>query len=427
METWTVSGRIEVRHGLPELRRNLGTASAIAGARVHVSGRKKIAGTWANWGPFGDAVTDAGGHFRVRKRRDRLPRQFRVEVTLKDDAFVVYGENKNALSRILAGWTVLGQAPGAAVIEGLLSHTGRATLKAAEHEAYRDPKSTSRRPGHHELGTMALRSKIERAHGDAWVLFHRVHEFLRAHKVPFRRRVGLKYPHDNHLIGDRIENSYTNPFNKVCYMVANSRKDEFDTRTLLHELMHAWAFQNSIGEWKMAWQILVPGSDNAGRFVRTFPPFHEAFARWAGLWLERSVLEVGAPPPGRPRSRQGLKDEGIDTVNEVEHFHDGWSSVFNLLTTPELDRYDFNTRGAFAVPTGAERCRAPDVSFVSVLRSFCANERRDLGWMRARDMKLRPFLRRLAASDSRFSTEHAEAYRQLQNPRSTKQPWQLLC
>ena len=93
MRMWTVTGNVRVRHGLPELRRNFGTFSPIAGARVRVKGRKRVAGVWASWGTLGEDVTGPDGSFRVKARRDRALRQFKVEVKLKRNGFVVYGDN----------------------------------------------------------------------------------------------------------------------------------------------------------------------------------------------------------------------------------------------------------------------------------------------------------------------------------------------
>lgn len=427
MPRWTVRGQISVRHGLAELRRNLGTLSALAGARVQVSGRKRVAGVWANWGPFGSGLTDAQGNFEVTRERDRLPRQFRVSVTLKDRSCIVYGDNKNALSRVLTGMSVLGGNAGPAAIEAVLSHTGRATLKAAEHDVHRDPTRTTRRAGTHRLGGLQLRSGEAQAHGDVWVLFHLLADLLRQNRVPFRRSVGIKFPHDNRLIPNPRETSYTNPFNHVCYIVSNGHHNDFNLRTILHELMHAWAFQNSKGEWQMAWQLLVHQDTHLPRFENPFVPFHEAFAEFAARGVERTLLPDGAPALQRPLSRQGLHDEDIHTRAEVEHREVGWTSVLNLLSTSDLDRHNFNTPNRRTAPTLIQRCNTPRVPLIRVMRAFRANSQLNLDWLRARDMRLSPFLARLVRTDGSFSRQHGEAVLELLNPDGTAQPWELFC
>lgn len=425
MPIWTVSGRVTVRHGLPELRRNWRTPSPVAGARVEVSGRKRVAGVWGPWGLLGKDTTDQNGAFRVRANRDRLPRQFRVDVVLKNSRFVVYDENKNALSRALAGLAVLGANPGAGALEAVLSHTGRATLKAASHEIHRDQTGTTRRPGEHDLGQLQLRSGVAQAHGDVWVLFAHMWDFLKRNGVAFRGRVGLKYPHANDLVPDRQEASYANPFNKVCYIVANRRRNQLSTAVVLHELMHLWAFQHTVGEWKMAWQLAAHGTTHGGR-QKPFVAFHEAFAEWAAIWMEQAVLPRDARTPGRPLSRQGLTGEGITRADEVEEFEDGWMAVFNLLTTSDLDQFDLNRPGRFARQTLPERCNTPRVPFVRVLRAM-RKSRRQPELLRARDLRLRPVLNRIAVSDGSFTAGHAQAYRRLLDPSDTAQPWELLC
>ena len=429
MRTWTVTGNIRVRHGLKELRDNFGRFSPIPFARVRVKSRKRVAGVWASWGTLGEDVTKHDGSFRIRARRDSAVRQFKVEVKLKRSSFSVYGENKKAIARALQG---VGAATGTLslnALEAILKQTGRALLKAAVHDVFQDAKSARRSPGEHDLGALTMRAGLAQAHGDVWVLFEAMRDWFKKNGVPFRGHVGVKYPHNNKLIGNRAESSYCNPFNKVCYIISNGRKNEFRTETLLHELMHAWAFRNSTGGTSMASHLLFNGADRGGRFNATHVVFHEAFAHWASRWVQHALLPEGAADPQRrPASRNMLVSEGIDSVDDVQHFHDGWLIVFNLLTAGNLDRFDFNpSHDNFAVERLPERCNTPRVPFFRVLKSFRANRRHRLDRMDKSEMQLDPFLRRIRLTDGSITADHIHAYRTLLDPAATEQPWELFC
>lgn len=418
MKRWKVTGSIHVRHGLDELRRNFGVTSPIAGAVVRVKGRKKVMGIWAPWGKFGEDVTGPDGRFSIFAARDSAKRQFKVEVKLKSTALVVYGENKNALARTLAS---IGPTMP---IEGVLSHTGRATLRAAVHEVHRDADGTNRRSGQHNLGKLHMNSGIQQAHGDLWVLFGRLFAWFKENRIPFRGRTALKYPHNNVLVPNEAENSYCNPLNRVCYIISNPKKDQFTIDTILHELMHAWAFGNSTGAHDMAWQLK---RKKEGRIKQPYVAFHEAFADWAAHWVEWGILRQGARTPSRtPLSRHGLRSEAIDRVGDVQHYHDGWLSVFRLLNCPDLGERDLNNFET-AVALGPKDCNAPFIPFLWLLRTFRPHRGARLGALSTPEMRLRPFLRRVTRTGRGLQEKHVDAYLKLTDPSSTAQPWELFC
>lgn len=372
-QTWTITGRIDVRHLLPELQTILGARSPVAGVTVKVSARSKILGGWGTWASWGTTTTDDDGSFSISKRRGSDRRQFRVKVLFDDDRLRIKE----------GGETQLSFGGGGFPVDVHVDLTDRDW-----HELHDDRSAMEdgRRAGVHDLGTLDASPRLVREHADIWVLYHLVFDQFDRMGTRFGldRKQVVKYPMG---IANNASNSasYANPLNGVVYI----KGSDFESRTLLHELMHQWTYDRTTGEDGMAWQLVKHGETHAPREATTFVPFHEAFADWSAYQLLAKIsdgrLEVfeeanSKALPNQPYTRTHLGAALGDServLANVDFTERGWHSLFTLLAHPSLARLDVNT------PTSGGSRHATTKRMVS---SSCRHLDSDLGFRKVCDV-----------------------------------------
>jgi hypothetical protein len=249
----------------------------------------------------------------------------------------------------------------------------------------------------------------------------------------------LKYPHNHKLIKDYVESSYCDPANKVIFIIKNTQVDQFDIDAILHELMHVWAYQHSKGEMGLAWQLAVHGSTHTGRQEKTFVAFHEAFAEWASNRLTEKLFQATSQVYGTyddlgiPFTRAHLQSIGITSLSELDHYEEGWMSIFNMLFAKRLHRFDFNGADRYPAdifpPPLKKQCDPPFLDIQHILRVFNPQPQRGYkDYLRKEEMNLDSFLKR--ACDVLFpqnSQQMQDNYRRLLDPNETVQPQDLFC
>ncbi|MGA8046965.1 MAG: hypothetical protein WCA30_11945 [Dermatophilaceae bacterium] len=347
--TWTVTGCVAVEHVLPELARIKGASSALHGVEVTVQARSKIPFGWGPWTSWGTAVTNGRGRFTLVRTRGGDRRQFRIKVLFDDDRL-----------RIKEG----GRTGGTLGADGFPIDVDL-DLTDKDWFVIHDDRTAApvgRRAGWHDLGTLLVGPRRVRELADLWILVNLALDDLESMGSRFGlgRKQVVKYPMGVGS-GSPASASYSNPRNGTVYIKA----DELHSRTILHELMHQWAYDRTRGEDAMAWQLVRHRTTNAAREATTFVPFHEAFADWAAYEMLRRLsngeltafLEDNSEShPGVPHSRAflvqalGSAERFLDTVAFTEQ---GWRSFFTLLTCPTVDRLDPDATGTIAGEGGA--------------------------------------------------------------------------
>ena len=135
-----------------------------------------------------------------------------------------------------------------------------------------------------------------------------------------------------------------------------------------------------------------------------------------------------------PRNRRSLTSSRLPVRILVQRHDAGWKSVFNMLTTPNIHKYDFGTavrgsgssiRGKSPAPTG---CTSPKITFKNVLRTF--NPRSSKGYpkkLNRKETTIVKFLNRAAAILGPMTRRHGRMYKELADPSKTRQPSDWLC
>lgn len=338
-QTWTIRGRLEVDHLLPELEAILGSSSPLDGITVKVSARSRVLTTWGTWNSWGTVTTGANGSFSVSKERGSDRRQFKVRILFDSDRLRIKEGQETSIS--------LGNDGFPLDIEFDLTDKDW-------HEVHNDKDGAApdgRRAGLHDLGTIKARPRLVREHADLWLLYGMVFDSLADMGPNFAmdRKLVVKYPMGI-ANNSAASNSYSNPLNGRLYI----KEGEFESRTLLHELMHQWAYDRTRGEDGMAWQLVKHGDTHAPREATTFVPFHEAFADWSAYQLLERIsdgdlttfLEGNSQThPERPHTRAhlgaplGASERFLANVDFTER---GWRSLFTLLVHPRMHGFDFN-------------------------------------------------------------------------------------
>lgn len=349
--TWTVTGCVEVEHVLPELARIKGARSALHGVKVKVQARSKIPFGWGTWASWDTVVTNSRGQFAVSKTKGSDRRQFRVKVLFDDDRLRIKEGGQSGVTLGGDGFP----------IDVDIDLTDKDWFVVHDD---RTAAPDGRRGGLHDLGTLGVSPRRVRELADLWVLVGLALDDLDSMGPRFGldRKQVVKYPMGIGN-GSPASASYSNPLNGTVYITG----DELHSRTILHELMHQWAYDRTRGEDAMAWQLVKHGTTHATREATTFVPFQEAFADWAAYEMLRrlsdgeltSFLEDNSDSrPGLPHSRaflgQALEptERFLDNVDFTER---GWRSLFTLLTYPTVDRLDLDTSGTFAAEGGPTR------------------------------------------------------------------------
>ncbi len=369
-QTWTLEGRITFRPQFAETRDVYGSEVALPGVRVQVSAKEtKLDPTWNEWA---DVFVNAEGRFRCKVEKDKTPRYFRVRVMFKDDHLKLYPPSTGLLSQLTEAVTgckiVTDLAEDA--LEMVLGQTTRLAYDVKWNTVVLDKDKSDRRGpgivdfkdlcfesgGKHDLG-----DRTARRHADIWWLAKRMMSQLRSIGCGFveKRPPAVIHPFQNPLIGDRVEASYTNVQTDVIHLIENSRSDHFNAESLAHELMHALIFQHSTGEKGLAWQLLVHGTTHDGRQDKRWVAFHEALAEWSSNLLYSEIYERPATVDAgsgnetvdnraRPFSRRFLRDQGIKTLSDLDHYEIGWIGIFTALVSRDLELLDPDDPGIWA-------------------------------------------------------------------------------
>ena len=96
---WTVRGRVFVEHLFQELTDTYGAVSPLAGFRLRIQARERVAGVWGSWKKWDDVIINEGegGAFQVSKIKTRHNRRFRVQVQFERADLVIFGANRTLL------------------------------------------------------------------------------------------------------------------------------------------------------------------------------------------------------------------------------------------------------------------------------------------------------------------------------------------
>jgi hypothetical protein len=407
-QTWTVKGRLAVEHQLAELRNKFGGESYLKNVEVKVSAREKILGIWGSWNSWGTDRTNSQGEFSVSKEKGKNDRQFRVEVKFQDDDLEIR-HSKSTSSPTKVKWhTILDQS----------QERGPGTFDMG--------KRTFCSGGRDDLNDFEARR-----HADIWVLYQMAIEHMASlgEDYAFKTQIKVKYPHDGIIAPEAQEASYANPTTKVIYIVKNSRRDDFNTHIVLHELAHIWAYNHMSGEICLTETLLLNGSTH-GLVDDHCVAFGEGFAEW---WKDKMLEALFGIAPPLPLSRKGLMNKQLTSQALVQRHDDGWQSVFHMLTTPNLHQYDFGTQ-----TTGSTRvknvggiqlgCESPSLGFKNVLKVFLPNEAKGYPKQLSRsETTIVAFLNRAEALLKKMTPAYRDLFLELADPQSTVQPTSELC
>jgi hypothetical protein len=405
---WTVTGKLAVKHKLQELKEKFNGESLLKGVIVNVSARKKIGALWGPWGNWGSVRTNRNGKFLISKRKSCDKRKFRVRVKFKSSNLEVRHKKSHPLNWVK--W-----------------HT---VIKNRRHRAGRiSYGQLTFKPG----GKRALGSFEARRQADIWVLYKMAIRHVRrmGRGYAFTTKVKVKYPHKG-PVKDDIESSYADPTTKEIWIIKNSKKDQFSTRTLLHELGHIWAYNHSSGEICLTQELLKPPHTTHGLVKDHCAAFHEGFAEyWMGKMLQ-ALFGKSAP---LPFNRKWLASKyGLTALRRVQRHDRGWVSVFRMLTTPNIHKYDFGTaltgaEGYVVAKSSARKgCTSPKITFKNILRAF--NPRSSKGYpkqLARKETTISKFLNRSAAILGPMTGKHSTMYKKLADPSKTSQPSDSLC
>jgi hypothetical protein len=453
---WTLRGRILVEHLFQELTDTYGAISPLAGFRVRVQARERVAGVWGKWKKWDDVIIndDDEGAFQVSKIKSSHRRRFRVQVQFKSAELVIFGSNRSLMRQVSRALRMraLRSLGAELILDQLLQQFTRIPYQSDWHTVHIDRTGRGRGAGITDLGDLTfeangpddLGDQIAHRQAELWFLYSRVIEFFSRLGPGFRfkKKVAVKYPHNNPLLGDRMEASYANPENYMVYIVENSVWDDYARIDyVLHEIMHIWAYQHSRREKGMAWQLIIHG-DTHKLQNRTWVAFHEGFAEWAYHHVYRSLFgknpTIGAAGTADieplPFKRGHLSSNyGLSSLDLVDRHDWGWVSILNLLTTPDLVNYTFNNNGKYISrtrfrPNRALTCDDPVLGFTDVLQLFNTDKRSGAArQLRRSEMNLSGILERAVAVHPQFDRTAQTAVLSLVDPADTAMPRNLLC
>lgn len=342
--TYDFGGHVEVEHQ-DFMRTLLGrTHSRLAGVEVRLQGRIK-GGTWNAW----DTVrTDSQGNFRIVKTKDCKKRELQISVKFDSDQLSIF--HANSTDQV----------------------AGSRSLRYVVWKKNIDHKNPVIETGitlrFRQGGQGGLGEAEPRGHAEIWVLYRRViaHMATYGSQFAFNKHVKVKHPHNKQNI-----ESYANPINNVIYLVRKNAADDAgrDVHTMIHELMHIWAYQHSKKEDKMATYLLGHMQQGTHHLVKkSFVAFHEGFAEFAKDMVLRDAFGQASPPLV---SRSGTSAANF---GEVELRDTGWRALFLLLERLNLKQIDFSQLGGQLTkirpgedPTGYKNCHVGRLSFAQIL------------------------------------------------------------
>lgn len=409
---WTVRGKLQVDHVIPDLPSSLGT-SGLGGVEVRVSAKEKVFGSWGSWNAWPTVRTDSDGDFVVRKSKNCDGRRFKVEVKFQDSTLEVrHGSATSSLDKV-EWYTIVDETSGEHAA-GTIDF-GNKTFAAT--------------------GSFDLDDEDARAHADIWFVYKKA--IAKAASLgtdlAFTTQVKVKFPHNSLVANDNVEASYANPTTKVIYIFKSSTESHLDVDTLLHEMGHIWAYNHSSGEICLT-ETLIATQDTHGLVADSCVAFHEGWAEYFGNEMQRALFGRGTDLPwSRPKLNAGIGGEPLTNKTLMQRHDEGWRSVFQTLTTESLHRYDFGTPdGTEPSPTIAWKavaplgCTSPSLSFAEIMSVFNAGG--SFSNKLSRDeTTIAKFLDRAAGRLADLTQEDADTIEALVDPASSVQPSQELC
>ena len=454
---WSVRGRLLL---VPQLKEIAGLATVgtddgkavpLAGVAVKVSALE-FGLDPTGWEEWDQGVTDKDGYFDIRKTKDQTNRRFRVSIQFKDAALKIYPPNDSLAKKLLDLVPILlpggpivqiGAVIAENVLEQLVEQTTRVLYDVKWYVVHEDDTGNKHGAGVVQLNNLAFkagamqdRGSFEpRRHAEIWWLVKAASARLASIGVPFRgdKTIAVLYPWDNPAVGDAIEESYSNPENNITFLLRNSKKDQFDADTILHELMHLWTFQHTEQEKRLVTYLFVKGTTHNG-MVAPWAAWHEAFAEVTSNALYRDIFGTSATVYGafqaerRPYSRKFLKDNKVRTAADLNVYEFGWQSVFGLLLCPDVVSLDMNGSGTYATdltpgtqPPSAPN-KPPKIELADLLAAL-GGENKD-GGLRIDDMRTDRFLSTIKVKG--FDSLMQAAFLAILDPAETRQPATLL-
>jgi len=431
-DKWTVKGKVTVSHVLPELTHLLGPSSGVAGITVKVSARSALPfGLWGTWNSWGTVKTGSDGSFQVSEQHGDDRRQFKVEILFDSDRLRVKQGGETSLKLDSTGFP----------IDLDLDLTPQDW-----HEIFDDKNGGAtggRKAGVTDLGAIPISASVVKKHADLWTLYGMVLDLFAGYGADYKfaSRVVVKYPMG---IGNGAAqfHSYSNPLNHHVYV----KESEFHARTMIHELLHRWAYDHSSGEDSMVWQLAKHLDTHQTRENTTFVPFHEAFAEWGAYQVLKGISggkvlnfseDVVYKYPFLPLTRDYVGDalgKSERVLANVDYTERGWHSLFNLLTHPFLDRCDLNRPFSespddkpFAYVILLSTTSCPEVrtgyAFKDVLSVFLKYPTKGIASPLKKDeMDFRHFLDRAGAVLPGLESAKIQQLKSYLDPKSSKNP-----
>jgi hypothetical protein len=396
-----------------------GSRSGVGGISVKVSARSKIPLGWGTWNAWDTVTTGPEGRFQVTKEKGSDRRQFKVQL-LFDSSKLRIKEGKET-SLELGG-------------DGFPIDIDFDLTDRDWHEVYSDKDDdTERRAGTHDLGDIVA-TGIVRKHADLWILYSKAIDLMESYGAEyiFKGKVVVKYPMS---IAPGASSSYWNPLDGKGHI----KEDQFNTYTLLHELMHKLEYDHCTGETGMAWQLVKHGSTHQSRENTTYVPFLESFADWAAVKVLQQISDGAVENflqvprysrPDHPFSREyiggNLSDQERNLAN-LDFTERGWYGLFTVLTFPWLNRIDVDrsftdTEGehpeyAFLSLFSAISDLQLGYTFKDVLSVFLTKPSRNIdAFLGTDEMNFRDFLNRAGKILPDFDSDKIQGVKSLLNP-----------
>lgn len=421
-KTWTLGGKLKVGN-LPIDTWGSST-KALSGVAVKIYANEGV-----RWNLWGTTTTSSNGSFSITKTKDNSKRKFKIEVQFKNSDLVIYGDSDSALAKVLKAFDPLQviSLGNIAAVEGMLDHVSRATFKSNWYTVYETTSKTdfsgtrSLMRDHIivESSASEFNDSLAHKHAIMWYISNKLINHLKANGVPFAKKISIKYPHNNKLIPDGVEDAYASPINYCAYIVKNTVIDRFadnDIDNLLHELMHLWAYRYSNGEGGMAWQLLIHQSTHNGLQNKEYVAFHEGFAKFTSQALAANMFKkINYNYP--PLSRSFLKEQGITGLNNIDNHENGWLHIFNCLANGNLSNYNLNTNlKPFATsPSRIIRIPTPNLTVYELMKLFFTPAQ-----LKTSEMTLNTLLSRIEATDEEFTPAEINKFKASFNVKSEK-------
>lgn len=313
---WTITGKLVVEEsevsGAPATR-------PLAGVEVEVMASNF--GAYASWGTV---RTDSNGSFTLRKEKDQSKRKFKIKARLAGaDLEVNTGALANPEDFLSPAVTVFEHERE---VEGPTIAIGTRAFRAG---------------GAGELGDLHNRRRAV-----AWYVVSTLIGALRASNPAFDFDGKIRVIYPANVVSGLC---YANGLTRAVYMHANTKGDQWNVQTLLHEVMHLWNYDHNHGTAGWIGAVLCPPDFSTHSQAERRPiAFHEGFAEFASWELLRELW--GDEPDSTrvkmlPYTRYALvHDLHLDTVDEVEQNDIGVFRALCVLTARALYARRFGDR-----------------------------------------------------------------------------------